>query len=136
MATGKQTRRRKYLKGWARKNKAKIKKNHASWKKKNPESYRRANRNYRLKKEYGITESDYGLLLESQGGRCGICRRHQDELKYRLNVDHDHDTGEVRGLLCSRCNVSLGVFGDSVDGLMVAIAYLQKAASVQEKTPQ
>ena len=57
-----------------------------------------------LLKKYGITEDDYNLLLERQNWSCGVCGRHQRLFKQRLAVDHDHKTGEVRGLLCTYCN--------------------------------
>lgn len=65
---------------------------------------------------------EYDKLLEAQGGRCAICGSMR---KYRLNVDHDHKTGEVRGLLCRLCNGRLLTAArDSVDILEAAIDYL------------
>lgn len=61
-------------------------------------------RSRHLLKKYGITEDDYNLLLERQNWSCGVCGRHQRLFKQRLAVDHDHKTGEVRGLLCTYCN--------------------------------
>lgn len=55
-----------------------------------------------MKRKYGIGLEEYNLLLESQDGKCAICR--VEPKKLSLSVDHDHDTGEVRGLLCPRCN--------------------------------
>jgi hypothetical protein len=60
-------------------------------------------------KLYGITPALYASLLEEQGGRCGICRSDKSGKKsQRFAVDHDHDTGEIRGLLCISCNSHLG----------------------------
>ena len=59
----------------------------------------------RIEKVYGITAADYDELLKLQGGKCAICRRRPKSK--RLAVDHSHKTGEVRGLLCSRCNHDL-----------------------------
>ncbi len=51
---------------------------------------------------------DYNKLFEQQQGKCAICGKHQTLLKAILNADHDHKTGEVRGLLCIKCNVKMG----------------------------
>lgn len=82
-----------------------------------------------LKKKYGITLDDYDDLLEKQNGVCGICHLPEPESS-RFNylcVDHDHNTGYVRGLLCYNCNTALGKFMDSIDNLRSAIDYLTKA---------
>jgi hypothetical protein len=68
-------------------------------------------------------------MQEAQDYSCAICGKHEDELGYKLRVDHNHDSGKVRGLLCNGCNTSLGHFGDSVDGLQKAIDYLNKTNS-------
>lgn len=60
--------------------------------------------------EYGLTWQEYEGLYDKQRGSCAICGILQDDLKQRLAVDHDHKTGEVRGLLCFRCNLMLGAF--------------------------
>lgn len=75
---------------------------------------------------YGMDANDYFALLESQGGACAICRKLPKKTR-RLCVDHCHSTGHVRGLLCDRCNGALGSFGDSVEVLMTAIRYLERA---------
>ena len=67
-------------------------------------------RNSRLKCEYGITLEDYNKLFDEQNGCCAICGKHQSEFKRPLSVDHDHNTGKVRGLLCTPCNNGLGVY--------------------------
>lgn len=78
---------------------------------------------YHLKAKYGLSLEDYTALLEKQGGRCAVCGTPPDGR--RLSVDHNHETGEVRGLLCLNCNTTLGKVGDSPEILMEAIAYLQ-----------
>lgn len=73
---------------------------------------------------YGITEAEYDAILAVQGGRCFICRR-ATGARRRLAVDHDHATGEVRGLLCKPCNRDvLGHLRDDVGALERAIEYL------------
>ena len=74
-----------------------------------------------LKKKYGITKKVYADMFNAQNGECGICGRRQDRM---LAVDHCHKTGMVRGLLCARCNMGLGSFGDSSIALITAIKYL------------
>lgn len=75
---------------------------------------------------YGITVQDYNKMFEEQGGRCKICGRHQSVLEKRLNVDHDHVTGNVRSLLCGFCNTALGSFNDSTELLQKAIEYINE----------
>lgn len=89
---------------------------------------RRASHLARVMKKYGITVADYEARLAAQSGACAICRSsfnvHRGTTAVRLAVDHDHVTGRVRGLLCSRCNTGLGLFGDNPTLLRDAIAYL------------
>ena len=62
-----------------------------------------------MKRLYKITPADYNKMLNEQGGKCAICGAIPPFGKYkRLVVDHDHETGKVRGLLCPRCNAGLG----------------------------
>jgi hypothetical protein len=92
----------------------------------NPDVYR--DQNYRLK--YGITLAEYDSLLELQGGVCKICKHAEGRAATaNLAVDHDHSTGEVRGLLCSNCNRALGLFEDSPELLQNAAAYLLRYQS-------
>ncbi len=73
---------------------------------------------------YGITADQYWALYEHQGGKCAICQRATGRTKM-LSVDHDHKTGEVRGLLCNYCNRHvLGHLRDSVAALLRAVRYL------------
>jgi hypothetical protein len=74
-------------------------------------------------KQYGLTLDDYEQMFLRQHGQCAICDvTVQGE---RMCVDHDHETGTVRGLLCRLCNKSLGGFRDDVELLHKAVAYLQ-----------
>ena len=79
-----------------------------------------------MKSLYGLDWEAYNTLLDRQGGKCAICgllsTRNGAPLK--LAVDHDHDTGEVRGLLCDKCNRGLGMFNESKERLQAAIDYL------------
>ena len=84
---------------------------------------------YQLKTKYGITEEDYNNLLEQQNGLCAICKQPPDAgskgRTWRLHVDHDHRTNEVRGLLCDNCNRGIGLFQESVSNLEAATDYLK-----------
>ena len=57
-----------------------------------------------MKYLYGITSDNYNQLFQQQKGHCAICGKHQSKLKRRLDIDHNHKTGKVRGLLCNYCN--------------------------------
>src|ERR1051326_1383585 len=77
-------------------------------------------------RKWGITQAEYDRLLARQGGVCAICRRDRPGPKRRLlAVDHCHETGRIRGLLCMRCNTSLGAIGDSLDGARRFLDYLK-----------
>ncbi len=81
-------------------------------------------RKFHLMKRYGMTLADYEALLSKQGSRCAICLSHESENHKGLFVDHDHKTGKVRGLLCSRCNLALGHVKDDTSLLERLIGYI------------
>jgi hypothetical protein len=86
-------------------------------------------RTRKLRVKYGITDEGYDRMLAEQDGKCAICGRTGDEVGgrwARLAVDHDHQTDEVRGLLCSPCNSAIGLLQvqDSPEIVMSAAAYL------------
>jgi hypothetical protein len=85
---------------------------------------RRARHDATVALTYGLPRGAYARLHAAQGGRCSICRLATGASK-RLAVDHDHVTGEVRGLLCGPCNTMLGRYRDSPEILRRAIAYLE-----------
>lgn len=85
--------------------------------------------NYRFKK-FGFTHEDYLELLESQDHKCAICGKSANtEYHKNFNIDHDHETGKVRGLLCNGCNTGLGLLKDSISNLQSAILYLSPHVS-------
>ena len=88
---------------------------------------------YHIKRKYNLTENDYNDLLKKQNNVCAICKtpetRKVNGRLSPLSIDHCHQTGQVRGLLCDKCNGGLGKFGDNCEMLNSAILYLQKYLS-------
>ena|ERR1017187_305861 len=74
--------------------------------------------------------SKYNLMIEAQRNRCAICdkpeTRTQNGKTRNLSIDHCHKTGTVRGLLCFKCNLAIGQFGDDIEHLMASIKYLER----------
>lgn len=97
-----------------------IKENHREYNKVYSKKWRAANpekcAGHSLKYNYGLSIEDYDTMLQAQDGKCASCGKLPD--KRRLNVDHDHITGEIRGLLCTRCNLVAG-FLEGEERLMV-----------------
>lgn len=91
------------------------------WRLKNPDRQRR----YRIKANYGLVQDDFNAMLDKQENRCAVCKS-TDYGKGRNNwcIDHDHKTGEVRGLVCFYCNLLFGNCDDNPTILMNAIIYL------------
>ena len=97
------------------------------WRKNNPEKVKASARKSNLKritKIYGITVDQYNILLESQNNVCAICKHPEDNVSRRLSVDHDHTTGKVRSLLCSKCNAALGMVRENKETLLNMIKYI------------
>lgn len=106
---------------------------------KDPTSHRASSKRWReanldrhadnnAKGKYGIEHGTYAFLLELQDGRCGICKTDNPGSRTtRFHIDHCHDTGKVRGLLCNDCNLGLGKFKDNVEALITAARYIEKA---------
>lgn len=89
-------------------------------------------RSYYLRATFGITIEQYDEMEMSQDGLCAICREPEivadpknPEVMKRLAVDHNHENGQIRGLLCQRCNMGLGYFRDDPRLLNLAADYLQ-----------
>lgn len=85
-------------------------------------------RHYYLMRNFGISEKTYDEMLEKQNHSCAICgsKESGDTRTSRLSVDHCHEKGHVRGLLCSSCNKGIGLLKDSKEILESAIRYLKK----------
>jgi len=93
----------------------------------NPYFVKERDRRYYFKKQYNITIDDLKQMWESQDGLCANlnCLKELTYGKAGFAIDHCHNTGNIRGLLCMKCNVSLGNVNDSVDKLIGLIAYLK-----------
>ncbi len=85
---------------------------------------RAAERGRHLRRQFGITLEQEATLLAAQDNRCAICGITRDEFGRTFDVDHCHDTGRIRGLLCNSCNLGIGKLKDSPALLARAIAYL------------
>jgi hypothetical protein len=120
-------------------NKSRINAKAAEWAKLNPKKrdqsrrkWLRANPDYHKHRErlmkYGLTPEAFAELMRTHGGACALCRS-----TTRLSVDHDHATGQIRGLLCAGCNAAIGILGDSVAGLQRALQYLEAAAAATQE---
>jgi hypothetical protein len=72
------------------------------------------NRNFGLRKRYGITAEEYDSLLADQGGTCALCDREPIGNEV-FSVDHEHSTNRVRGIVCQPCNVAIGFFETRID---------------------
>lgn len=83
-----------------------------------------------IKTIYGLTVEQFDELLASQGGACAICGKPADLTPGvrtdQWNIDHCHETGAVRGILCSPCNIGIGQLGDDPARLRAALRYLEE----------
>jgi len=93
----------------------------------NYEEFRRREREGNLRRLYGIGICQYEEMLAAQNGVCAICGGDPGgRWKRRFHVDHDHETGAVRGLLCHGCNAGLGLFEECAERLVKAAEYLKQ----------
>ena len=84
-------------------------------------------RNNNMKRKFGMTIEDYNKRLILQNYSCKICRSINTYSKHNVfHIDHNHQTGKVRGLLCNNCNLALGNFQDNIEILKAAIKYLEE----------
>ena len=83
-------------------------------------------RNKNLLRNFGITAEEYDTILHEQDFKCAICDIHQKHCDKRLAVDHNHETGNIRALLCHHCNTGIGLFKENTEFLATAIKYLEK----------
>jgi nitrate/TMAO reductase-like tetraheme cytochrome c subunit len=78
-----------------------------------------------MRRTYGISMEDFDALVEFQNGNCAVCFKPLEVMNRRANIDHDHETNEVRGILCTGCNTGIGHLGDNIEGLKRALYYLE-----------
>ncbi len=124
--------RNAYSRAWAARNPERI---HAAQKasfERRTDAQKRARtaweRNWNLKRKYGIDVAEFNAMLVAQNGVCALCRVPGRVGKHdKLAVDHDHKTGRVRGLLCSICNSALATLGDGEVGLQHALEYVRRS---------
>lgn len=91
-----------------------------------------AQRRRALKRRYNLTPTEVELLVDRQQNLCAICSVSFDETT--MNIDHNHKTGEIRGLLCNSCNMALGSFRDDIQLLHNAVMYLSPAKEREHAT--
>ncbi len=104
----------------------------------NPQKYRLKARKIQVKRDYGITYEQYMIMLKKQNDMCSICGEKEivvtERVLNKLSIDHDHTTGQIRGLLCGNCNRAIGMFQENIDILASAISYLQNANIKERRT--
>lgn len=105
-----------------RKNKEDENRYQRTWRSRNKDKVKRWARTGHLRRLYGMSDEDYQSMLAGQRNSCAICLVPATE---KLHVDHDHETTQVRGLLCGKCNTGLGLFSDSPELLQAAASYLE-----------
>lgn len=127
-----------YAKIWNEANKALRKELKSKWDAENVEKRIEYNKKFKidnpdyfknkhLESTYGISIDEYNNKLIIQNNRCAICGKHESEInRGRLFVDHDHDTGKIRGLLCQKCNSALGMVDEDTDILFSMVSYLNE----------
>lgn len=98
------------------------------YRRKNKKDPKYLNRLYQKKNKYNLLREEYNRLFIIQSNKCAICGESFDKVK--ACVDHDHITGKVRGLLCHRCNLMLGLARDNVELLQNAVNYLKPQVQV------
>jgi Autographiviridae endonuclease VII len=125
----KRPKRVQYKREWNQKNKDHIADKQRARVAADPDKYRAYFRNYHIKKTYGITTEQYEKMVSQRCGRCDICGREPNgtnHVEQSLVIDHDHETGAIRGLLCNNCNSGMGILGDTVEHLEAALQYLKE----------
>jgi hypothetical protein len=100
------------------------------WREANIDKARKLEREKARKCTYGIDAETFDRMVAEQNGRCAICM-----IKAKLCIDHDHDTGLVRGLLCHQCNVMLGNARDNILILQAGCRYLRRASRIDDPSP-
>ena len=107
---------------WYKQNKERHLQKNKEWAQNNPDKVR----NKQLMYKYGITLDDFNKMLEEQDFSCALCGTKDAGRNGTFNVDHCHETGKVRSLLCHSCNTGLGKFQDNPELLRKAAGYVEQ----------
>lgn len=111
-----------YKKNYYKENKDKLKQRNKEWR--NSEAGKKAKQKEKAKR-FGLSLENYEQMLLEQNNVCKVCEEPETENK-SLAIDHDHKTGQVRGLLCGKCNKAIGLLRDNAELLRKAADYLEK----------
>jgi hypothetical protein len=114
--------KRNYTKEWRARNPEKARQSVRNYAANNREKVAKLVRNWALRTKYNLTPEQHAAMIAKQKGLCFICKQAPEK---GLVVDHDHDGGKVRALLCHSCNRALGLLGDDPDRVAVAGRYLR-----------
>ena len=98
-----------------------------------PERHSKYTWKSRIKRTYGISEEGYLKLYSDQDGKCAVCKDVIELRGKQTHIDHDHETLEVRGLLCHGCNTAIGLFKENKETMKNAINYLSQAGVSKKK---
>ena len=121
-------RQRENNRRWRKKYSEKKKESDKKWRAKQDPKYLKMQKRRSLLAKYGLTIEDYNNILNKQNGVCAICGNKPKKGK-NLHVDHCHENGHVRGLLCFRCNFGLSYFGENFNMLKNAYTYLKRSVA-------
>jgi recombination endonuclease VII len=120
----KKARQRAWSAKWRQNNPEKDRANDLRYQSENKDKIKKRSRELHLQRKFGISAEDYNQMLAQQNNVCAICKRPCATGK-ALAVDHNHETGKVRALLCKDCNVSIGLMKEDPDLLRTAANYLE-----------
>ena len=130
--------RREYNRKYVDLNRQRLNKRSTEWVNKHVEKRRRQSLQSTLKQKFNLSLEDYEQIVLRQNGKCLICgdlpkvrTDSKGRIKDRLDVDHCHKTGKVRGLLCHNCNKGLGQFKESLELLKNAVIYMEQFSKDQ-----
>ena len=115
-------------KAWYKDNKVR----HNLWRENNIDLCKTHHKKSNLKINFGLTIEDYNAILICQDYKCLICDKTPEENGRALPVDHNHETGDIRGLLCDCCNRGIGLLKDNPETLRKAAKYLEKYISDED----
>lgn len=134
---------------WRQRNAEKVKANDARVRKEKPHLTRERQARYKEKnyerlnimarvRDHGLTLEQYFRMVSDQNDLCKICNKPESKLWQgkvtELCIDHCHETGKVRGLLCFKCNIGIGVFDDNIENIQIAIEYIKSNRNVDPQT--